>query len=886
MIVHELNFISPALGIIEIEEPTGFRGVDFGIKQDSDRLGRDVSYAGSTNKLTLNKLPNHHLEKILYAKDKFGYEAIVQYQINFDGEVEIVGQIDIFNSETDRNNYFTFTVLEIGELAILKRRMETKVDLLSNMDIDLNEIEPCAVNNTILPAFPYIKFSRWEAEIVDRTFSSLSGANMVFIAPYPRSVQYDIEDSTSPFYAYSEAMPISDGNLEQARDETTIIRAATNLENVKITLKDLNLNIDNTGFPVDTRIILGWGNSYVTGQHETHIFYAHEGDNVNLVNQTYEYTIPFLNETDFIYVYIRITQGNIGQTSSTLIDYSGGEMVIEATSVSYTTVTRTIRLIDAIKQVVKSISGLNVVAPKWEFGGKYYNQFITNTNSMRLITDKPFTVSMKDIVNQYFPEPFADFQIRKNGDVFIGDYYDYYANQEIGNFTVGESKRIGQLTGFKETGNPRYALNRFTIGYDKFQSLKENPAQNTNFEVHGNLEANIPNKNVNNSKEVKIGWVRSPYSIEDSRRKSIDLTQDIATQDDDNIILIDAIINDEIRRFKRTTFLRHRYVITSPQNLLTLTNDESFSWLIMGIVPGNGFQINLIDGTVQAGYGDYIVASVSSKDLVLYWIAGIVPISRDGVNTTFTYGIYPQTANYIARTDEGFSEIEGIPNTDRTINLMFTTKRNMLNYDGILCGSNMYTENKPITITEYKNNPEGATRLVSETALLVEGGNYITDIDRAIVTPVIYNIPIEMSLRRYFELEDDIRFKNGYIRFFNGNNIPIKGFIQEAVFKIKSDGRTLDDYMGMLEAKIEEKYQPDYINIVDVGNGTITINGEITPDAFHFETDGYGNLSIFDANGKLLYVPVPYNKVKVNYGDYAETPTQLRMWLKQIQNQG
>jgi hypothetical protein len=888
MTTHRLNFIEPAWGTWDIDEPTGFRSIDFGIKQDSDRLGRDVSYAGSTNKLTLNKNPNHELNRIFAAKDLKGYECIVHYEIDFDGEVEIIGQIDFFNAETDRINYFTFTVLEIGDLSILKRRMETKVDLLSGLDIDLNPITPCPVNNIILPAFPFIKYSKWLGEDVNEDFVS-NGQTFAMICPFPRLTQYDIADSLSPFGSYSEFQLDDDSDLEMSIKESVILRAATNIENLKITLKDISLSVLTFGLAgsISTRIVIIWGNGYSTGQFEYEALFVEFGD-FNINNQDFEYTIPFLNETDYVAVRITVSQSapaTGGPISSSTINYSGSEMTIEATSVSSTSISQTIRLVDAMKQVVKSISGLNVVAPRWEFGGEFYDQFISNTNFMRLINDRPFTMSLKDIIDDYFPEPFADFQIRKNGDVFIGTYYDFYAQQEIGNFTVGEYKRMGQLSGFEELGNPRYALNRFTLRYDKFQSLKENPAQNTNFEVHGVIDTNIPNKNVNNSKEVNIGWPRSPYSIEDARRKAIDLTQDIATQDDDTVYLIDCIPNTSTKFYTATRLLQHVVIINGR---LRLINDSSFSWIQLGIVNGNGFTVDLIAGATGEGTGAYIVLEVSDRILDLQLFSGTVAIERDPINTTFTYQVTTDTAPYIARTNQGFGLILNIPNPDRTPNLRFTVARNMRRYKGVLASTTMYQRDKPITVTDYKNNPSAFTQLIIDLSNInvTEGGNYTPEQSDVIVTPLIYKVPLEITLREYLQLQDDLRLYNGYIRFFNADGLPIKGYIQEGVFKIKTDGEEIDDFRGILQVTLEEKYQPDDINIMDLGNGMILINNEIAPDTFYFDTDGFGKLSIFDGNGKLLYVPVYYNKVRFNNSEYAESVTQLKTWLKQIKNQG
>lgn len=893
MIVHHLNFIVPDLGRWEIEEPTGFRGVDFGIKQDDDRLGRDVSYAGSSNKLTLNRMPEHLLDKILYCKDKMGFESIVKYEVDFSDTVEVLGQIDFQNAITDQNNYFTFTLLEIGELSILKRRLDTKVNLLSYVDVDKNPIDPCIFKNVILPAFPTVGVSTWSNPTVGRQMLfDNPAANADYFNPIKRTDRFDIKDSLSWFEDANDEDNGAFANfiLIDAKNALNDVKIDITLNGVYDYLPQFNNTLPDKAGQILLRIY--YGAEATPGQYTQIIawnstaFTGTTNQSQNLP-QNLSFTIPSIPNTHKLWIsFVSATvNGAVNR-----VTFNECSINITASQTSYTTIAPCIRLIDAIKYIVKSISGLNVVAPRWEFGGEYHDQFITTSNYMRHLTDSDYVLSLKDIINDYFPEPFADFQLRKNGDVFIGVYRDYYTNIEIGNFTIGESRRNGQLVGFEQSFNQKYCLNRFTIGYEKYQSLKENTLDNTNFEVHGYSEWYIPNKNVNNSKEVKIGIVRSPYSIEEARRRAIDLTNTTATQDDRTTYALDCILSNTVQEYTNTSFLMH----SANGSALTLTNDGSFSWAIMGLATGNIFTIDLLGGVfVTPGVGNYIIISVTAKDLRLTQIDGIPPVSSEGKNTTYTYRIYPNIAGYIARTNEGFSVIENIssapnafPNPESTINLKFTNKRVFRNYFNYVATAAMYHPELLVSKTDYKNNPFLNTKLIGESNDgVVEGRDFNTVGFTKLVTANIYTMPLLMNLKDYLKLEDDLRLNNGFIRVLDGNGLPIKGYIKSGVFKIKSDGQDLEDYSGVLEAVIEEKFTPDDMIIRDMGNGTILINDEILPSSFSFTIDGFGKLNIFDANGKRLHVPVYYDKVRLNDNSYASSVNELQMWLQQIKSQ-
>jgi hypothetical protein len=898
MITYHLNFISPDLGRFEIEEPDGFNGIDFGIKQDDDRLGRDTSYAAGSNRLRFNPKPNHYFDKLMYVNDISGFEAKVQFEIDFDEDTEIIGNIDFSTATTDQNTYFECMVIEVSAKANVKLQKDTIVDLFSTTDIYGNYIGACPTYKLFLKAKPITNISLWNTPIpLNTTGAQILKSGLVEqitnlgTNPAFGNTRFDIQDTLS-FVSTRTALSGGIPNIETF----TYIEAEDNIKNIVIELSNIDLKVSSQRTGDDSlitdvngysRLVIRYGFDLASSTRVTlHSKAFDDDESPEYVFPTeFEYTIPQLNRGQRIWIYLEnFLDAEVSEDSGNaqyiiLNNFQNMDVRITGTSTAYSTLTPAVRLIDAIKQVIRSISGLNVYAPRWEIGGEYYNQFITTSNLMRNLADKPFYWSLKDIVDDYFPEPFADYQVLDNGLVIIDKYEGYYNNYEILNAEM-PSDILGQIQGFESSYNPKYLLNLINIGFNTYESQKELTVENTIDEVHGEGQWSIPNTMVNNSKEVKIGVVRSAYSIARKQKEAYNLRENTATQDDSKIYILDCIDVEAPIATTETSFLK---IELNDDGDLVLTNDLSFSWVILGITTTSPFQIMLTDGEITPNTGAYNVLNVTDNQLVLDKISGS-PIGSDPANITYIYGV--TTADIINRTNQDFIAIENIADGDNTANLKFTLRRVLENYRMYISTACSYTDNA-VKNTMYKNNPIAITQLNTEDEALQESFSFIgRDYERKL-TPRLFNVKLIMSLRQFFTLSTDLKIHNGYIRTFDGNGIPIKGYIKTGVYKIATKGnQTPEDFMGILEATLEEKYSPDDIYIRDLGNGTILINDEILPSEFSFSIDEYGKLSIFDGNGKLLYVPVYFNRVRVNDSSYAETSTQLGIWLQQIRAQG
>lgn len=880
MIKYSLTFVTSGHGKIEIEEPGGFDKADFTIKKENDRIGIDSSVIGAKERLTLYSMPNHCLDIIFYNIRMFGYETVILFNIEFSDTEAYTMQIDMVTRKTDFNTYFEFSLRDVSTIALLKHREDINTNLFSTTDLSGNTIAPCVTKNVLLKAKPIVQRSLLEGQDIVRTFVGY-GQDAAIICPFPFLKSYDIKTSYAPSFDYRETANVNDeANNIRLRQESTIITAQTRLRDIKIKMTGVNISIINSGaLKCFTRFRVYWGTSYnVADLTNFHTFLSTDAS-VNIVNQDYEFTIPALESTGFIFIQLIVSQPNPlpGPTpvSSSVINVSADKLDIEVTSIARSSVVKMVKLVDALKYVVKSSSGLETDAPRWEAGGEFNDQYVTTMPLLRNLTDKPFNMSFKDITDKYYPEVYGDFQIQKNGRVFMGRYPDFYPNFELGIYDQA------QFEGYTNEINPRYAVNQFSYKYSNFASQKENEEGNTYDVVHGEKQVLFSTKEAINKKDISVGVIRDSFLIDAAQRKANDISNTSATQDDDKKYLLDVIPIQNIseRTFTETALLRHN----ATANILNLANDNSFSFIMLGIIEGTQF---IIESGPNVGV--YVVIAVNNTNINLIKTSPGVVIDFPPINTTFTYFVSPLVTNLMTRTKEGFDIIEGLLNGDEYANLKFTVARNEKDYySEYMSTCNLYTQTTPVTTTLYNNNPNARTKLITEGAAVIEGGNFL--LFNPILTPELDKVQLIMTMQEWFSLETKLRnmstgkFVGGFIRYIDGAGFPRKGYIMDGTWGFENTGQNNpDDFVGVLTATLEERYEPFNMEIFGSGDGVIVINNEIVTVNIRFEIDEFENLCIFDETGKLMFIPIPYNRVKVNNSSEASSSIELVQWIKSI----
>ncbi len=831
-----LNFLSDGYGLKSIDEPAGYASAEFVLKQEDKRYARDISFSGGEAEFIFYDLRKHELEQLIYYHSRFGWEAKVNFSIEFEDSLDfVIGNLDFQFAETDGLTYFKCKVIQDNKQAILKRRKTIKVNLLSDKDLDGNAIDPLVPDNILLKAKPIVQISEWKqpTSITQNTFGgfvdvSFNYANAV--------LSYGIQDTLSYIQGY---------NLLDEFDQFRYLFAANTLKDIKIDVTNFVSSVLQHPFAGGASDLIFY---YAIGEDSSSAV-KHEIDALasgQEFQNTYSVNIPIIPKGQILWMWFKLP-------TFAEIRIDSIEIKITATSVAYNTITPAFRLYDVLKYITKSISGMEIVAPRFQPGGEFYDQRLFNGNFLRNITDKGFFITLKDIEDS-LPELNGDYEIQPDNTVFFGLYEDFYRPIEIGFFNSTQFDSL--VKGF----NPRYALNEFSFGYKNYQSQKENSKDNTVDAVNGESQWLLPNQMVENKKPIDIEWVRDAFLIEETRRKAIEDNDTKATQDDDKIFCIDTTELQEFDRvFKETALLQHSYESTTGYN--TIRNSGDFSFILLGIAIGDNFEI-----ITPVNVGNHTVIEVTSRTVILQRTSPGSSTTTGAYNTEFRYRISEDTANFVNWTDEGFTLINNIENGDNFANLRFSIKRNIINFwNSYLATANLYNKLKAIKNTFYKNNPDALT--VYEGSQVMEGDDFIPE--NPILSPEFYkNVTFICEPSFYKNLENQVRTQRGFVRSINNEGVVFKGFPQNMSYS---------NYEKRLICDLEVKYEPSDMTITTEIPGVILINNETRLHSILYAVENE-KIIIFDENEEPMYNPMDWFKISVN-GAVPSTLYELTGWL-------
>ena len=850
-----LDFKSDNYGKKEIDEPFGSDEIKFSLKQKTDggMMARDISFSGGEIQFEFTHTRNHELKYLLYYHKKYGYESNVVLTIEIDSLNKYTCDLDFATAETDDLEYFRCKGIEDSKLQIIKSRKSVKVDLLSSTSIDGDYIEPLVPQNILLLAKPVIQTSKWEqTNSYNKTFP-ITTSTPKYINTCDIFSKYDIEDSFNIFST-------EDSNY----DTFKLITAKNNIKNLRVNILGCNGNIFNrfnnginTTSVLNFKLMLKYG-SVETGIKEQ-IWVAK-----TLTYSDFNYSfykdivinIADLKRGDSVWFYyeFKFVKNDIEELAICTANLNIPKIDFFAETIAYNSISKSLRLVDVMAQVIKSISGLSINAPRFASLGQFYDNRLLDGNFLRGITDKGFKVSLEDI-EKSLPEMKGDYEIGSDGKIFFGIEQDYYTQIESGFFDDT------QFSEMKKTFNPKYSVNEFNYLYANYQSLKENEEPNSADTIHGESRFVFFNKNVENKKEVKIEWTRDAFLIEATRRKALEITENTASQDDDTLFIIDSINTTHDTTFTEVTNLQHTFDVANSR--LLLRNDGSINFISLGIIAGSTFVIQPID----LNAGTYSVFSVTNNSLELTRLLGINTSAGNGERSTkYTYTLKQSDVPFTNYTNQGFTETENLNAPDSYSNRRYSIARNINNYwNSYLATCNLYWKEQPIKNTWYKNN--GSYTANYNNIKLTEKENIIPT--NPILTPILYNniVFANVEFSDFIILQNNIRSQRGYIRSIDNNQNVIK------IYPIDMEYSLLEKELII---KGEEKYEPVSMSI-STEFSYILINNETRVNSLKWNITSE-KLYIYDENNYRLYNGVYWFEVSIN-GAIPNSIEQLEEWL-------
>lgn len=868
-----LDFITGSEGLKEISEPVSFDGANFVLKQDSGRYGIDVSFSGGDidlefwNKTFTNGL-THEFKLIQIYFRRYGFESEIKFIVESSGLFTVIGDLDFDKCITDQLEFFKCKIIQVNEQAIIKRRKKIKVNIFSSKDLDGNNIDPVKSDVILLEAKPIDKITEYRlgaegAEL--NNFGSFANYN-----PYNGLVSAELEKSMYPLYNYAFNSYLT--------ERMSLVDVEKGLTNIFVKIKDVRLNFylplgaSLTNAELILRFYIGnviYDPLNQKGEVDIKPFLIYQGvknvDFGDISGDAEHYTALVNTEIsggynavsgNKIWVFFDFKNLNMPSFLSALeFKQSEGSITISADSTDVSTITRSIRLIDAIKQVCKSIGNFDVISPRFDEGGEFYEQRIFDGNLLRGFKDKPFYISFEDITKQ-LREVNGDYVITSDGKIFIGLYGDYHTDNKMAEFTMLPNDS------FEKSFNERYSINKISYRYKSFQENRDE--KNTLESVHTNTQWSLPNKQVENEIEIEIPFIRDTFLLESTRIQSIEVKKTTSLSQDNKIFIVETISSQSNFVFQEVLQLFHSF---SENNDLKILNDGSFSWERMGIqvTDPNDFSSFSLNNVNSENYSiievkDYLLTIRPSNQL---------PLQEVGMHSTsFNYTLL--STNIKNRTNEGFIEIKGIKNTNGYSNLNYTIKRNLLNYWGDYINTCVnYKRDLIIKNTFFKNNKLLSTLKTNETTPIVEGNDIIIEnLKDRILTPVFYKTQVLADLSQVINLMNDCRDVRGYILLKDNRGEKIKVHPTLLDFNWNENILTIEG---------EERFNIiDFLTIV-CNSGIITISQvgfeDIVTEFINYDIEG-DNILLYDENMLNLTYPINYANVSVN-GQKGDTPSHV-----------
>jgi hypothetical protein len=846
-----LNFKNDSIGRVEISEPVGFDGATFTIEQDSKRYGRDVAYGSEEVSLSFfegvydNGL-THCFDLLVRYYSDYGFESEVEFIVNKNGVDFVVGLLDYQLAETDQITHFKTKVIQNTNQAIVKRRDDVNVDVFSSTDLDDNAIRPVTTQKILLKAKPVVQFSKWDSKDIGGTINYVgSGFTHDFTIPIANNlINYKIENSYAPFDVFWSG---TDLGITAVRDfifANRLLTAKTALTNVKVKIKNLNLfGVTSSGsvslrygtsFYDDNGNWISAGNTPTTNL-ETNNF------TLSIIDTDYEFEIPYMASGESLWCDTTIfrSSGSFTSVSAQYTRFSHDGVEISVTSTAIDSVIEGVRHINYVKQVFKSATGLNVIAPKYDIGGQFYNNFVFNGKLIRQFTDQAFYGTIKENVSQLV-ELNSDYQINKDA-VYIGQYNDFYTNNEIGAFLTAPEQS------FKSAFNDRYSINKMEYKYKSFEQDKDE--SNTIDAIHTSTQWLLPNKQVENNLKIEVDFVRDPFEIESARRQGIFTKDTTSLSNDDKVYIIDVIELAPNTRNEFTALLQ--YTKSIEDETFKILSNGSFNWNLLGFEVGN---------TIIVNGNSYVVAIIENTVITL------TDPTADGTTGTAVITVnYPLTnVSLVNRTNQEFNLIENIATGENFSNLQYSIGRNLQHWYSYLKTACKFRQLGKIKNTYFKSNGLAKTQFRSGAIITENADILVSNLGDAILSPYVYTTKLVADYNdvlNVLELMETINLDNsigGFIRVMDNEFRMAKIYPTKLSYKWAT---------AELDITGEVKQDSEYLEI------NSTLSGLIIIDEVGYDTDIIKPLSlrtegdyiqILDKRGIALNNLIKFDKVRVN----------------------
>ena len=855
----------------QISEPIGFDGAKFVIEQESQRFARSVKY-GAIDKLKflnekgektsttqvvnpqgdISDYLDYGFEWLSHTYSIYGFESDVDLLIRIDNiDFQIYGLNFKDKDITDKYTYFQCNLIDNSKVADYKRRMNDTLNAFSDKGVFQQTVVPIQSFNYLKRAVPQSQTSNLTTNSDFVLNTVLYGLDAYVYNPCIQINTYGVLNTLTSFEASTYDSDTSNVPLaKQLIQERTIVKAKKRITNLKIDILDLNYSaFINTGFYANHRLRIAYGNEPIDDWTTIDLFTSSNTSFV-LTNQNYSVTIPYLEIGQKVWLYFSSTSP-VGLPSPTpitnlsIIISNTLKINLYANSLSLDTVVKAVRYVDLIKQGNKMVHNLPFNAPKFDVNGQFYDQAVFNKRMVAQNTD--FLYFKNKDIYESTDEVCADVEISEN-EMYIGQYEDYYTNDEIGIFSIipDESTNIDT--------NDRFACNKYIYNYNNFAN--DRTLINTSQSFQTESEWKLQNTKVENSKEIKNDLIRDSLAIQDII--DLEVTKPTTSTDEDFKLCIEDIIQLAPNSFGQISAILLMRVVNGRLEILNRdsegdSGDTVINWLFLGLAVGSTVQV--LNGTSA---GMYTVYSITSSVLVLTPTSiTLIPFSGDWF---ISMKYYYQNIAWQTRTNQGFSLIDGV--SSQFGNLRYTIKRNILNYWLKYLSTMLMYSKKDIINSFFKSNGALKTQLTTETVPVIENATILySDLPTPILTGNIINLTVYADYNDVLNYMNLYKTKKGFVRCLDLLGNVIKGYVQKSEFLLSENKFTLT---------LEEKFELQTLTLI-YSNGILTVN-DVT-----YNLSGISNwwktqndyIQFFDNKNKPICNLYRYNFINLNGVTYS-----------------
>lgn len=867
---HYLNFIKPSYGKFEITEPIGFDAFSSKITQGKERFGRDKEIGGGASAElefgdvhgkkcepftrvdgTLMDVLTHRIDLIFKAVSEHGSESEIEYILERNGSIFTTGLIDVSESDTDTYSSFKCTVVQNTNKALIERKKDVVVDVLSETDTFNGQIVPLLKERILLKAKPTFELSKWDSKNIPSILQSGNSFTSEIIIPISNALtSYDIQDSLAPFDIFKAGSDIPIGELRKIIYANRVLEAKNQLTNINISIKGLSLVAFTNVGTISLNVVQSVYNEdgiWQSGIATNKIFEFN--NNVTIDNEDFDFNIPVISPGVSLAVYISVFGSTSGLTAKeqSVQNYSLKSMSITATSTAVDSVIYGVKEYDFWKQGVKSLSKLNLDAEILK-----NDKYVFNGNLIRQKEDTALNFKFSDEANDLLAFMY-DYQINDN-NLEILDYPSFYKNIDMGFFDV-----LPEL-GFSRVFNDRFKKITLSFGFKTFEQNRNE--KNTIDAVHTEAQFLFPNTQVEGDLKASINAIYDPFTIETSRREAVSATTSLST--DDKIFKIDTIPIAEGSTNVYKGILTMRSV--APYRLEIISNN--FDWTLLGF--NNGDDIIILSG---ANAGSYFVLQHSKSLLELVNNDSMLPPFS---GTAYIEIEYPLSNVFLTnRTNEGFDIIENIEVPDNFSNLKYTIKRILTNnawssYLSSLCKD---VPNGIIKNTDFKVNGELITQF--EGGLVLKENADIQVTEGRILNKYVYKSYIAVPFERANQLIQDAKNIKGFIRILGADGKILRVHLQDMVMVWRD---------GVMDIVGEARNEVDFVSIKFVNGGVrifeVGYDTVIDTNLEWFKSDN-GYFQIFDNDSRPLINPTYFDRIEVDGVIYS---TDVSLYNKLIKS--